>query len=1296
MFSTPHLKSPSALRSILALAVAVLAISGLAYGASAWRRDTVVAAPSSCPVGTVPSLIETDLTLSGDQFVATNVTIRNGATLTLTPGTAITMCGPYALTFSNGALHAEGTAVDPITIAGETPATRWERIFFNGSADRLLSSTLRHVILDGGGGSDPAADYGALHIYDAGVSTGPGPVVEAVTIRNSGAYGVYVRVPSDDTTPPLLSGLTITDSAAAPLLIWASAVSGLGTGNTFTGNGVQAVEVRAGTVLGGGVSFDQTWQRQPVPYRMVGNGGGLAVTGSATTTPTLTLLPGTALTLDADFTISVVWARLVAEGTPEEPITFEPTDPAEHWHRIYFNGSAGVVPASTLRHVVLDGGGGTVPLVEDATVNLYAPNGTEAFGPVFDAVTITNSSASGLLARVTESDSSPMLASNLTITGSARTPLRLYAASVSGLGGGNTLTGNADDAIEVVASGSLGGSLDFDATWHAQPVPYRLLNFLNVSHARSPVLTIAPGTSLEMATGAGFWVNSAGLVIAGTPTAPITITRSPATAAWNRIYFEANVNPASRLAHVTIEYAGGVNGAIDYRGDTIDVDHVTVRYATNAGLFTGGTFVQVQDSVFEQNGEGLRFQYGAGGVLRDNVIRNNTSAGLTVLSNTGNVCVDAMGNYWGASNGPAEAAATLDACNLTTTNAGAGDAVSADAIVSPWLSEPPGGGPADASQIAAQDFWVIADGVQTTTLTVRARDAQGAPLVGKQIVLQTTRGTLDQPTAPTDAQGVTTAVIRSTQAGAALVTAYNVTDDRPLAALAALNFWQGSGDNAGLVPPGGAPYASPRLIIEGKPFQAGLPITFRLPMQNSNPVPVDVKVVYSVSRLNIGMRFTPVYTVETTLAPGEAWDAPGIWVSLDDGHQCVIAEIEVTLPDGQVTVMTPQVVVNVGPFQVNIDKIPPDPCGKLDAESLIPRGAGVKGVRKHVQKMLIQTYLINACLNQMLGGDDAMALRATAAAALRDYESVAPPPTITMPQLVADAEVTQAEADAINAVGDTVAELMGIDIAIATARQRAQEAGQADDANAVSLQLTAFRDYMRARGAALTRLSARLESYLALARDAGIPDTTFTPADYAAYLAELMTVGYDAETIAFHQAVGRSLAEIQTQLELEILALQENPFYTTTFYTILREVRDAASAQGATIAQNYGQPGLLAQALGAGASEGLHLGTLTTDFAVGNPRETVQTVALRVRPVQLPLDWTYRLSATSLLLQPGESTTVTLTVDVGRTVVQDSLARLAVEGFIGADLIGGILFEQEVPRPAMAIVYLPLVIRGGN
>ena len=57
-------------------------------------------------------------------------------------------------------------------------------------------------------------------------------------------------------------------------------------------------------------------------------------------------------------------------------------------------------------------------------------------------------------------------------------------------------------------------------------------------------------------------------------------------------------------------------------------------------------------------------------------------------------------------------------------------------------------------------------------------------------------------------------------------------------------------------------------------------------------------------------------------------------------------------------------------------------------------------------------------------------------------------------------------------------------------------------------------------------------------RAPSVPDVILTPSDYATYLNELMTTGYDAETLSFLQALGRSGAEIEAQRQREIAILQ--------------------------------------------------------------------------------------------------------------------------------------------------------------
>ena len=63
----------------------------------------------------------------------------------------------------------------------------------------------------------------------------------------------------------------------------------------------------------------------------------------------------------------------------------------------------------------------------------------------------------------------------------------------------------------------------------------------------------------------------------------------------------------------------------------------------------------------------------------------------------------------------------------------------------------------------------------------------------------------------------------------------------------------------------------------------------------------------------------------------------------------------------------------------------------------------------------------------------------------------------------------------------------------------------------------------------------------------------------------------------------------------------------------------------------------------------------------------------------MPLGRTYQLDNPAPELEPGETTTVTLTVDPGGEVLRDTDMQIAVEGFIGDELAWGILFNPTIP-----------------
>jgi hypothetical protein len=79
---------------------------------------------------------------------------------------------------------------------------------------------------------------------------------------------------------------------------------------------------------------------------------------------------------------------------------------------------------------------------------------------------------------------------------------------------------------------------------------------------------------------------------------------------------------------------------------------------------------------------------------------------------------------------------------------------------------------ASASSVSATPSIVPADGTSASTIFITLRDASGNPLVGAPVAIGSSRAedSLTQPTAPSDADGKTTAQIRSAKAGATQVT----------------------------------------------------------------------------------------------------------------------------------------------------------------------------------------------------------------------------------------------------------------------------------------------------------------------------------------------------------------------------------------------------------------------------------------------------------------------------------------------------------------------------------------------
>jgi hypothetical protein len=837
-------------------------------------------------------------------------------------------------------------------------------------------------------------------------------------------------------------------------------------------------------------------------------------------------------------------------------------------------------------------------------------------------------------------------------------------------------------------------------SWRNQPVPYELTSFstpnLLIGGPDNPILTIEPGTTLLMPPDAEIKVNAGGLIAEGTPTQPITFTRS-GSLPWGRIYYEANVDPSSTLSHVSLLGAGGSDGSLTIWDVELGIMFAYLTVSDNpnsAGIFSRSPFMQLRDSSIEDNQIGVHFNLGGGGQLRRNIIQNNPGGGVLVTSNNPDTCVDAIGNYWGSSDGPADSSSVEDACYNTATNAGSGDSVSDDVFYSPWLPDETGILD-DRSSLSPDPFWVPADGVHTATLTITARDGQGVPQAGRLIQVETNLGVLQQPNGLTDENGMITAVISSTQLGNAILTAFDVTDGRPMAALGAVNFWRGGEETAGLIDPGGAPYVAPQLIVEGEPFQVGSPIDFRVPMQNSNSGPVAVTVTYAAAQVpNIGTPYGNVASATHTLQPGEIWDAFSTWLPLASGHRCVQATLDVDFLN-ELQVLDFLGNSTVGPIQQNPD-IGPGPCSNLDARQMVPRilsgGVPLIKIANHMAKALNQAYLVRECLDgQLVSSFTSQFGDASNGDSI--YELVVVPPVYTPPPLLPGDGVTTEQAAAATAVGDIAAELAGLNVALVETNNRRSAAWYAGNGGAVSIQILAFREFQVAYAAKLSELANALQDLLVVTENAGLEDVTFMPQEYEAYLNELQTVGYDAETISFHQQFGLNSTQIDQMLDSEITESIHWNYLPITFYDTLHELEAEVLTLSAELSSHYGGSQVRAVSSASSIPETFFVDTMTMDFEVGNPMNSQETLNLLIRPVEIPVGWTYSLSNPAPLLDAGETMTVTLTLQPDAPMLENTHVRLAVEGFINGEYIGGILYNQVIPSLSGSSIYLPIMAK---
>ncbi|MBL8915472.1 MAG: right-handed parallel beta-helix repeat-containing protein [Archangium sp.] len=311
------------------------------------------AAPTGAPVEHNGSRIVADETwaASSIHLVSGTIGIGTGATVTIEPCAQVRMKVDSSIIVSGvatpntGTLIAEGDADRPITFVPDNDAAPWSVIEVRGGG----SLRLAHVTIRGGGaGNGPFSDA-SLRIYgDQNAPPQELARVRNVTITDSKNYGVFLGQHGTFTSDS--TNLTVTNSAKAPIMTWASSLGNLPTGGTFTGNNPDEIGIRGG---GGAenVATNTTMKNLGVPYRVGTAQSNNAVfnvsSGVAGTVATLTIEAGTTIKFERGATMQLEpstgtnasTAALVAVGTASAPIVFtsaEAAPAAGNWVGLWF------------------------------------------------------------------------------------------------------------------------------------------------------------------------------------------------------------------------------------------------------------------------------------------------------------------------------------------------------------------------------------------------------------------------------------------------------------------------------------------------------------------------------------------------------------------------------------------------------------------------------------------------------------------------------------------------------------------------------------------------------------------------------------------------------------------------------------------------------------------------------------------------------------------------------------------------------------------------------------------------
>ena len=512
----------------------------------------------------VSGAITKDETWSGTVYLKDDVTIEDGATLTIEAGTQV-IAGPDASldvgwSTQPATLKAAGTATSPIRFCGEQgDAGFWRGILVEGNV--TSNSELHHVLI-----SDAGAKAEALHLI-ADID------LQNVQVRNSQKDGVRAEDFKAGSSELSVEGA----AGTAVILTSSNAIEHFPVGGVFENNESNVLAIDFDSIIA-----DARFRNAGVPYFQKAD---VDVYDAAK----VTFDPGVVYQFGADADLEIGWsghaASINAVGSDDEPIVFDgATAKSGFWKGLVIREK--VTTDSVLSNVEIRHGGGgggkdAFALAVQAAITL-------------DGVLVSDNDA-GVYIGITGVDKD---SKNLTVTKGKQRPLTVELDGLVALPLGGSFSGNEIDEVAIQ-----GDSYSASGTVPNLGIPYRFLSAVDTMEGSS--LTLTAGTEFIMPADGhleiGWNGHQSTLVAAGTAAKPIRFRGSESTSGyWEGLTFGDNVVSASKLDYV--EVSGGKDACATLRS-SVAVTHSTFSKCTGYGILkkstdtrdyeTGNTFTAV-------------------------------------------------------------------------------------------------------------------------------------------------------------------------------------------------------------------------------------------------------------------------------------------------------------------------------------------------------------------------------------------------------------------------------------------------------------------------------------------------------------------------------------------------------------------------------------------------------------------------------------------------------------------------------------------------------------------------------